>query len=194
VARPFYTVAAVGSLPTRLIFRMSATGTEHVPQTGGFLLAANHVSNFDPWPLSMTLFPRRQVRFMAKSELYWFPMSLFLKGVGAFPVRRDARDLEAVDTAIRLCKEGEGVMIFPEGTRRPKDADRTYVGRAHTGTARIALAAGVPIVPAAISGTERLGRLGPLRVAYGEPIPAEGRPKPLTERMMGEIARLLGTL
>ena len=159
---------------------MHATGTEHVPETGGFLLAANHVSNFDPWPLAMTLFPRRQLRFMAKSELYVFPLSLFLKGVGAFPVRRDARDLAAIDQAVQLCRDGGGVVVFPEGTRRPKTAARSYVGRAHTGSARIALAAGVPILPAAIAGTDRLGKLGPLHVAYGEPIPAEGRPKPLT--------------
>ncbi len=190
----FYTVAAVVSQPTRLIFRMHATGAERVPREGGFVLAANHTSNFDPWPLGMTLFPRRKLRFMAKSELYWFPMSLFLKGVGAFPVRRASRDLEAVATAVRLCKEGEGVVLFPEGTRRAKGEPKTPLGRAHTGSARIALAAGVPIVPAAITGTDRLGRLGPMRVAYGEPIPPEGTPRELTGRMMAEIERLLGTL
>jgi 1-acyl-sn-glycerol-3-phosphate acyltransferase len=71
---------------------------------------------------------------------------------------------------VSLVKNGEIVVMFPEGTRRLKGLRKKHVARAHTGAARIALGAGAPLVPAAIAGTDRLSRLGPLRVAYGEPI------------------------
>ena len=73
-------------------------------------------------------------------------------------------------TAAELVKEGEIVVMFPEGTRRKKGLRKRHVARAHTGAARIALGAGAPLVPAAIAGTDRLSRLGPLRVAYGQPV------------------------
>src|SRR6266699_2449483 len=66
---PVYLLAATISWPVvKVGFRLRARGTEHLPE-GGFVLAANHTSNFDPWPLALPLFPRRQLRFMAKSEL-----------------------------------------------------------------------------------------------------------------------------
>ncbi len=75
-----------------------------------------------------------------------------------------------MDTAVALCRAGHAVVMFPEGTRRAKGMRKRYEVRWHTGAARIALEAGVPLVPAGISGTDRLGRLGPLRVAYGPPV------------------------
>jgi 1-acyl-sn-glycerol-3-phosphate acyltransferase len=194
VAPPFYTFMAIVSQPSRVMFRIRARGIENVPREGGLVLVSNHISNFDPWPVALPLFPRRTVRFMAKSELYRFPLGAVLRASGTFPVRREERDLEAVATAVRLAEEGECVMIFPEGTRRPKDAPPTYLGKAHTGVARIALRAKVPILPAAVTGTERLKRLGPLRVVYGKPIAPAGNPRELTARMMDEIRRLLTTL
>jgi 1-acyl-sn-glycerol-3-phosphate acyltransferase len=86
--------------------------------------------------------------------------------------------------------------MFPEGTRRKKGLRKKYEARAHTGAARIALAAGVPLVPAGIAGTDQLGRLARLRVAYGPPIPLddlEGRedaPQVATERLMAAIDEL----
>jgi 1-acyl-sn-glycerol-3-phosphate acyltransferase len=142
---------------------------EHLPE-GGFVLAANHTSNFDPWPLGMPLWPERQLRFMAKSELFNPVLTPILRAGGAFKVRRGESDLDAVRTAVSLVKDGEIVVMFPEGTRRLKGLRKKHVARAHTGAARIALGAGAPLVPAAIAGTDRLSRLGPLRVAYGEPI------------------------
>jgi 1-acyl-sn-glycerol-3-phosphate acyltransferase len=184
------------------LFRLRARGREHVPGAGGFVLASNHVSNFDPWPLGIPLFPCRYLRFMAKSELYWWPLSWFLGAGGAFPVRRGERDLAAIDTAVRLCREGYAVVMFPEGTRRRKGLRKKYEARPHTGAARIALDAGVPLVPAAVSGTDRLARLGPLRVAYGPPIRLDdlgdgdlaARARVATERLMAEIHRLEASL
>jgi 1-acyl-sn-glycerol-3-phosphate acyltransferase len=173
---------------------LRASGVENIPAEGGFVLAANHTSNFDPWPLGLPLFPRRQLRFMAKSELYWFPLTPVLNSAGAFPVRRGQRDVEAIETAVELCRAGEVVVMFPEGTRRRKGLRKKHQARPHTGAARIALEAGVPLVPAAVKGTDRLSRLGPLRVAFGEPLAPEGLPHELTEKLMAEIERLLETL
>jgi 1-acyl-sn-glycerol-3-phosphate acyltransferase len=182
----------------RVLFRYRAEGVENLPQNGGFVLAANHTSNLDPWPLGMALWPKRFLRFMAKSELYWWPLGPIISAGGTFPVRRGARDVEAIRTAIELVRGGDVVAMFPEGTRRAKGLRKKYQARAHTGAARIALEAQVPLVPAAISGTDRIARLGPLRVRYGKPIrtddlgdlEASMAAREATDRLMAEIARL----
>jgi 1-acyl-sn-glycerol-3-phosphate acyltransferase len=180
-----------------VVFRLRATGRENVPD-GGCVLAANHSSNFDPWPLGVPLFPRRFLRFMAKKELFWPPLGWIVRAGGGFRVDRGKRDQQAIDTAVALCREGHAVVMFPEGTRREKGLRKRHEARWHTGAARIALEAGVPLVPAGIAGTERLGRLGPLRVAYGPPIetadlagldPAEAS-QTATERLRAAISAL----
>lgn len=166
-----YSLVAIVSWPVlKTVFRHRARGVENVPATGGFVLAANHCSNFDPWPLGLPLFPRRYLRFMAKAELFWFPLNLVIVAGGGFKVRRGERDEEAIRTAVTLAREGHGVVMFPEGTRRRKGMRKRHEARWHTGAARIALEAGVPLLPAGITGTDRLSRLGPLRVRFGTPV------------------------
>jgi 1-acyl-sn-glycerol-3-phosphate acyltransferase len=205
VARPsalYLTIGLLTVLPVRLLFRLRWTGLEHVPRSSGCVLAANHTSNLDPWPLGIPLFPRRWLRFMAKSELFVPPLGWILHGGGAFRVYRGQADAEAVETAVELCRAGEIVVMFPEGTRRKKGLRKKHVARPHTGAARIALLAGVPLVPAAIGGTDRLARLGPLRVVYGEPIPVDDlrdlelreSAQVATDRLMAEIERLEAAL
>ena len=183
------------------VFRLDARGLENVPE-GGFVLAANHFSNFDPWPLGMPLYPDRYLRFMGKSELFWWPLGPIIESAGAFRVRRGQADAEAMDTAIELARKGEIVVMFPEGTRQKKGLRKTREARPHTGAARIALSAGVPLVPAAVKGTDNLARLGKLKVVYGEPLDlsdlAEVEPREAaqtaTDRLMAEIQRLHATL
>jgi 1-acyl-sn-glycerol-3-phosphate acyltransferase len=199
-ARPSRIYLAVGYLtaaPARLLFRIRCEGLEHVPD-GGCVIAPSHVSNFDVWAVGLPLFPRRYLRFMAKVELYKPVLGSILRHGGAFPVRRGAGDAEAIDTAVELCREGNAVVVFPEGTRRKKGIVKRWEPRPHTGAARIALAAGVPLVPVGITGTDRLSRLGPICVRFGPPIPlddlADGDPREAaetaTERLMSEIRRL----
>jgi 1-acyl-sn-glycerol-3-phosphate acyltransferase len=107
---------------------------------------------------------------MAKAELFRSPLWPILRFGGAFKVRRGEGDTKAIETAVRLAREGEVVAIFPEGTRRKKGLVKKHRARPHTGAARVALEAGVPLIPAAIAGTDRITRLGPLRVAYGPPV------------------------
>jgi 1-acyl-sn-glycerol-3-phosphate acyltransferase len=183
------------------LYRLRARGLEHLP-AGGFVLAANHTSNFDPWPLGIPFLPRRQLRFMAKSELFNPLLAPLLRATGAFKVRRGEGDLEAIRTAAELVRAGEIVVMFPEGTRQRKGLRKRHQARPHSGAARIALTAGAPLVPAAISGTDRLSRLGPLRVAYGPPLDLADLdgldPKRAsviaTERLMEAIEELKTTL
>jgi 1-acyl-sn-glycerol-3-phosphate acyltransferase len=182
----------------RLAYRLRSTGIEHLPADGGFVLSANHTSSFDPWPLALPLYPSRFLRFMAKSELFWPPLGWLIRGGGGFRVRRGERDTTAIETAEALARKGHIVVMFPEGTRRAKGLRKTRVARAHTGAARIALAAGVPLVPAAILGTDRLLRFSRLRVAYGAPVDIDdlrGRPdsdvaQEATDRLMAAIYAL----
>ena len=194
-----YLLVGVVSWPIlKSVFRLRATGRENLPRGGGLVLAANHFSNFDPWPLGIPLFPGRFLRFMAKSELFWFPLGAIVSAGGGFPVRRGARDAEAIATAVDLCRLGHAVVMFPEGTRRQKGLRKRHEARWHTGAARIALDAGVPLVPAGIAGTDRLARLAPLRVAYGAPVdvadlqglPIAERARVATERLKESIDEL----
>ena len=199
---PLYRLIGVVSGPVvRGLYRLRAKGIEHLPE-GGFVLAANHTSNFDPWPLGLPLLPHRQLRFMAKAELFNPILGPILRAGGTFKVRRGEGDVEAMRTAVELVRSGEIVVMFPEGTRRQKGLRKKHVARAHTGAARIALNAGVPLVPAAIAGTDRLLRLGPLRVAYGEPLDlsdldgldTKRAAEAATQRLMARIEELRAEL
>ena len=199
-----YNLVAVLSRPILYgLFRLRVQGQENVPASSGCVLSCNHLSNFDPWPLGMPLWPRHWLRFMAKAELYWWPAKYLLDAVGAFPVHRGLADREAIETAVRLARDGNVVVMFPEGTRRRKGLAKKHQARARSGAARIALEAGVPLVPAAVAGTDRLLRLGPLRVAFGEPVELndlrEGgelrhSSQEATDRLMSRIAELEASL
>jgi 1-acyl-sn-glycerol-3-phosphate acyltransferase len=197
----YHFIGTVTAGPIRRLFRFASKGEEHLPREGGFVLSANHMSNLDPWPLGIPLYPDRQLRFMAKAEMYRPPLKWILEPAGAFPVRRGMGDEEAMQRAIELAQAGEVVAIFPEGTRRNKGSKK-HKARPRSGAARVALAAGVPLVPAAIGGTESLLRLGPLRVAYGPPVEVDDlkdmdirrASKVVTERLMEAIHDLEKTL
>src|SRR5205823_14219049 len=115
---------------------------------------------------------------------------------------RGKSDADAMETAMQLARDGEIVVMFPEGTRQKKGMRKKFEARPHTGTARIALGAGVPLVPAAIKGMDNLARFEKLRVVYGPPIdvsdleevdPREAA-QTATDRLMAEIQRLYKTL
>jgi 1-acyl-sn-glycerol-3-phosphate acyltransferase len=203
VPTPFYSFLGLCSWPImKGLFRLDVQGLEVLPKEGGFVLAANHTSNFDPWALGFPLWPERQLHFMAKAELFNPVLGPLLRTGGAFPVRRGEQDIQAVETAVRLCREGHIVAMFPEGTRRAKGLRKKFEARPRTGSARIALAAGVPLVPAAIKGTDRLARLPRLRIAYSSPVAVDDltamiprdAARSATERLMETIGDLYNTL
>jgi 1-acyl-sn-glycerol-3-phosphate acyltransferase len=196
---PLYSFIAILSWPLlRGLFRLEAHGLDRLPTDGGFVLAANHTSNFDPWPLGMPLWPSRQLFFMAKAELFNPILGPPLRSGGAFPVRRGEADVEAVQKAVEICRGGGVVAMFPEGTRQRKGLRKKFEHKPRTGAARIALNADVPLVPAALKGTDRLSRLAKLKVAFGEPVPLDdldGRPHAqayqiATQRLMERVYAL----
>jgi 1-acyl-sn-glycerol-3-phosphate acyltransferase len=199
---PFYFLVGLVSWPfIRLLLRERVQGADNLP-AGGFVLAPNHVSNLDPWPLGMPLWPRRQLHWMAKVELFKPVLGTLISWGGAFPVRRGEGDEGAIETAVERVRGGDIVVIFPEGTRKEKGLIKRHQSRPRTGAARVALRSGAPLVPAAIGGTDRLLRLGPLTVAYGPPVDLSDlggtdereAAKEATDRLMTAIAKLKETL
>jgi 1-acyl-sn-glycerol-3-phosphate acyltransferase len=192
-----YRIAGL-TFPHAFRWRMTVTGTEHIPE-GGFVLAANHVSSFDPFLLGMPLWPRRAIRYMAKAELFNSALGWAMRAIGTFPVRRGEADTDAMRTALELLRSGEVVGMFPEGTRAKKGLRKKFEPKPHSGTARIALTAGVPLVPAAITGTDKLLSRRRIVIAFGAPVRTddlEGMPRRraaevATERLMADIAELL---
>ena len=188
----YHAIAVVSWPVLHLLFRYRALGRENLPRDGGYVLAAGHVSNLDPWALGLALWPHRFLRFMAKSELFWFPLSLAIRGAGGFRVHRGRADREAIQTAVRLAREGYVIAMFPEGTRRRKGLRKRFEAQAHSGAARIALEAGVPLLPAGIRGTDGLRRLERWQVRYGRPLDLSNDPCPqeATARLMAAIHEL----
>jgi 1-acyl-sn-glycerol-3-phosphate acyltransferase len=190
-----YSLIAGLSWPAaKLVFRYRAHGRENLPASGGYVVAAGHVSNLDPWPLGLGLWPRRFLRFMAKSELFWFPLGPFIAACGAFKVHRGRADREAIATAVDLAKAGHVIAMFPEGTRRRKGLRKKHRAEAHSGAARIAIEAGVPLVPAGIKGTDGLRRLERWQVRYGPPVECSDSATETTKRLMAAISELEASL
>jgi 1-acyl-sn-glycerol-3-phosphate acyltransferase len=152
-------------------FRTARIGREHIPRSGGVVLAANHKSFLDPFLIGLCL--RRPIYFVAKRELFENRLTgWFLNCLGAFPIRRGESDEEAVATVKAVLARGDAVVIFPEGTR-VRDADR--LAEPKRGVGRFALECGVPVVPIAVHGTERarsgwVVRPVKVRVRCGRPL------------------------
>ena len=196
----FFRVVALLSAPLlRLFFRPTVRGSEHLPGKGGFVLSANQLSNLDGWALGYALLPRR-LRWMGKAELFNPVLGPLARRLGIFPVRRGEGDRAAIATAVELARSGSVVVIFPEGTRRRKGFHKRREARPHSGAARVALAAGVPLVPAAIRGTERLTRFRQWHVSFGPPIGLDdlagekGAAREATRRLWAAILALEGEL
>ena len=162
---------AVGLTPMRVWFRWHVEGLEHIPREGSAIVAANHASYLDPFANAYAVIGAgRRPRFLAKSELFEIPIvGRALRGANQIPVRRGGRDRAPLMAAERALNDGEIVVIYPEGTvtNRPDHLPM----QAKTGTVRLALATGAPIVPLASWGShpvwQKSGR-GSLR--FGRPV------------------------
>jgi glycerol-3-phosphate dehydrogenase (NAD(P)+) len=142
-------------------FRLRRLGTEHIPE-GGVILASNHRSFLDPFAIGCCL--GRPIYFVAKQELFKNPLlGWILNCLGAFPIQRGAADEESVDTSLALLERGQAVVIFPEGTRIRTGS----LGSPKRGVGRLALQSGKPVVPIAVTNSERARRgwrIRPVRV------------------------------
>ena len=178
-----------------LILRTRVIGAENIPANGAFILAANHVSNWDP-PFLGT-FIDREVNYMGKEELFKNPvMAWVCRHLYVFPVKRGAADKTAIKTAVKVLKSGKCFGIFPEGTR----SKTGKLGKAEAGVSLIAAMTKAPIIPAAIVDTEKIFSrekfLPRLAVVYGSPIKFTGSTKDkealdaFAQSIMNEIAKL----
>jgi 1-acyl-sn-glycerol-3-phosphate acyltransferase len=157
----------------RALAPLRVYGSERVPTIGGVVLALNHFSWLDP-PAFGAACPRN-IRYMAKIELHEVKLiGPWIRSYGTFSVRRGESDREAVRLMRQCVHDGEALGLFVEGTRQ-----RTGVpGDAQPGAAMVALQERVPIVPAAIHGSQfwKLGNFEPVSVAWGRPLLFDGLP------------------
>ncbi|GAA5089510.1 lysophospholipid acyltransferase family protein [Nocardia iowensis] len=195
----------------RVLGRPEVEGLHHVPRTGPVIVAANHLAVIDSLYLALVL--PRQVTFLAKQEYFtgtgprgrfkrWF-----FSATGQVPVDRTGGSAaaDALAAATRILEDGGIWAIHPEGTRSPDG--RIYRGR--TGTLRVAMATGAPVIPVVLSGTDRvnprgrrLPRFGKVRISFGAPryyLPAEHHrddhhvaARTATDELMREIAARSG--
>jgi 1-acyl-sn-glycerol-3-phosphate acyltransferase len=157
----------------RAIVPLRIYGSERVPRTGGIVLALNHFSWLDP-PAFGAACPRN-IRYMAKSELHEVAgIGALIRSFGTFSVRRGESDREAVRLMRRCVQEGDALGLFVEGTRQRSGVP----GEVKPGAAMVALQERVPIVPAAIHGSQfwKPWNLEPVSVAWGRPLSFDGLP------------------
>jgi 1-acyl-sn-glycerol-3-phosphate acyltransferase len=157
-----------------LLTRLRVYGRDRVPANGGIVVAANHFSWVDPPALGAA--SPRTLYYMAKVEAHRVPgLGQLMRTFGAFPVRRGESDREAVRIMRGLVRDGHALGMFPEGTRQRSGVP----GTVQPGSAMVAITEGVPVVPAAIHGSQvwRFGNFRPVSVAWGEPMDFDGLPR-----------------
>jgi 1-acyl-sn-glycerol-3-phosphate acyltransferase len=197
---------AIIGFVSRLLWRASIEGVEHLPRSGPFILVANHCSNLDPLMMGWASGHQigRVVHFMAKIEMRRWPIIGWLATQsGVYFVRRGESDRAAQRFSLEALAAGRPIAVFPEGTR-----SRTgHLREGKPGAALIAMRSGAPLVPAAVSGTHRIfpgrsrwPRPTRVRIRIGEPFSLPHRPTGRldradladgTERIMSAIEALL---
>jgi len=173
--------------------KYEVTGLEHFPREGAVIVAANHVTNFDVFPMQFSL--PRVIFFMGKAELFRNPiMDLLIRNLSGFPVQRGEKDQWAMDHALKILRHGQTLGMFPEGTRSRGGGLKV----AKTGTAKLSIEADCPILPMAILGSDQFFKRFPHRarvhIQILPPIspPEHGEsPLALTDRLMFTLAQAL---
>jgi 1-acyl-sn-glycerol-3-phosphate acyltransferase len=215
VARPepWYRIAELTLRPIiAMWFNWRFEGSEHIPREGPLLVACNHISYFDPLAHAYMLVKSgRRPRFLAKNELYGNAfMRALLHGTGQIPVERGSGSHAPVESASRALKEGQAVLVYPEGTVTTS-ADYSPM-RGKTGIGRLALASEAPVLPIAVWGSQHVWqRDGARSLTFGRPIwlkagppidfsQFEGRSddsealRTVTETVMDELTQLVNDL
>ncbi len=189
-------VRVLTSLNGALLFRARGIDAGNVPRTGAVILAPNHASFMDHFFTGMFL--RRQIQFMAKSQLFKWPMQAVYSHGGVFPVRRGERDEEAFITANAILARGGAVVMYPEGGR---SRTGSIAATAKPGLGRLALESRAAVVPVAIHGSQKVrnwkrAEFSPVTVRYGEALRFDGDPsdrerqQQIADQVLAEIHRL----
>ena len=178
--------------------RITILGTENIPETGGFIVACNHISHLDPPTIGRAV--PRMTHFVAKEELFRQSfLKWYFRQIGAIPLKRGGGGRIMLDTAADVIKEGGVVAMFPEGTR----SKTGMPGKPRTGFIVLAAMTNCPILPARVSGTydcmppgSTFPRPGKVQVVFGKPVfwahgelDADNR-----EQMIGEAERVMNVI
>jgi 1-acyl-sn-glycerol-3-phosphate acyltransferase len=181
---------AIAHFLFKFVMEMEVAGLEHFPREGAVILAANHVTNFDVFPMQFAL--PRPIFFMGKAELFKNPvMDVFIRNLSGFPVNRGEKDLWAMRHAAKVLNHGQTLGMFPEGMRSKGKG----LAVAKTGVARLAIEADCPIVPMAVVGSDhffkKFPRRVPVQITLLPPLMPEPGENPiaLTDRLMFALAR-----
>lgn len=176
----------------RVVMELEVVGLENFPRDGAVILAANHVTSFDVFPMQFAL--PRPIFFMRKAELFKNPLlDVIIRNLSGFPVNRGEKDLWAMRHAAKVLNQGQMLGMFPEGKR----SNGKGLAVAKTGAARLAIDAVCPIVPMIILGSDqffkRFPRRARVQITLLPPLMAKSGENPLalTDRLMFTLARAL---
>ena len=164
----FCIIWVIGQL-LRLLFRVEVKGRENLPKHGA-LLCPNHASDIDPVLIGLCLPIDYHLHFMAKAELFQNRLlGWFLRALGAFPVNREGTDIQAVKTAMKVIREDENLLIFPEGTtiHGGIGSHDGLPAHAQSGIAMIGVRSGAALIPVFVGGEKKLFRK--TTIVFGEP-------------------------
>lgn len=204
----YWTAYGLWALFFQVFCPITTSGFKNIPRRGGFILASNHLSNLDPMLLGVAC--RRRLSYVAKDSLFKNKFfSFFLYQVGAFPIRRDSPDISAVKEGLKRLKKSQGLLIFPEGTRKSKaniepacpepERFRACAAAIEPGVALLAVKAGVPVIPAFIRGSDKVlapnakfPKPGRISICFGAPV-IFSKDKPYRE-IAGQIMQAINLL
>ena len=171
------------------VMDMRIEGLENFPLDGPVIVASNHVTTFDVFPMQLAL--PRPIFYMGKSELFQNPVTdILFRNLGAFPVNREKKDAWAYNHGLKVLQRGQTLGMFPEGTR----SKGRGLGVAKTGVARMAIETDTPIVPMAVTGSDKFFKRFPRRARVAVNLLPSILPRPgetplaLTDRMMFTLA------
>lgn len=186
----YYILRSASALLCKFLFGIEVSGRGNIPKKGGFILASNHRSYLDPVILGVAC-PRR-LNFMAKEELFHNPFfSWLISRLGAFPVKRNHADISALKQALKRVNSGNGLLVFPEGSRNHSQPQ--------AGIGFLAAKINAPVIPVFIKGTEealpkgaKCIRRGKLSVYFGRQISVERRTsyQEIAQQIMNNIIEL----
>ena len=201
--KPFYRFAQfVSYFYFKLFHRFEVYGLENIPAKGAFILASNHQSFFDPPALGCRI--KRNLHYFARNSLFFWPLGSLIRRLNSIPVDRKKLDLKTLRKVLQVLKNGDPLLVFPEGTRS-KDGN---LASGQKGIGLIVAKAGVPVLPARITGgCDILGpgkiipRIGiKLSVHFGElcqcheidPDPnEEDRYQKISDRVINRISKII---
>lgn len=161
-------IRPLGNLFCRSYYKVEYEGLENLRRQGGFIIAPNHVTEFDPLFIAMA--SKRLFHYIAKYELFQNPvMNKAITHLNGFPIVRGRGDMTAVNYAIELVRRGEVLCIFPEGTRSPDSEPK----EAKSGVGLIARKTGADVIPAAIYMENKDKKGSKVIIKFGKPIKNE---------------------